>query len=85
VPLVPFVPVVPFVPFVPLVPVSPEVDPVAADGDHLFEFAELGKLRDKLSAVGWIQRVLILNLSHEEIQEHAFAGRAAGQRRVGCG
>ena len=43
--------------------------------DDLFEFAELRELRDKLSAVGRIQRILILNLRHQKIQEYALAGR----------
>src|SRR5580704_4263519 len=45
---------------------------VALYANHLLQFAELRELRDELGAVGRVERILVLNLSHKEVQEHAF-------------
>jgi hypothetical protein len=38
---------------------------IGADGHDLFQFAELGELRNKLRAVRGIQGILVLQLCHE--------------------
>jgi len=47
---------------------------VAADADDLLQFAELCQLGNELRAVGRRQRILILKLGHQQLQDICSLG-----------
>jgi hypothetical protein len=49
------------------------------DTQQLLQLAELYKLADKLNAVGGIERILILDLRHQQIQKCTLASERTGK------
>ena len=55
---------------------------ILAHGYRLLELAELSELRNELCSIGRIQRILVLQLSNEQLQEGALVRKFVEARRL---